>query len=72
MEKIFTHVTLKAKVYNYGREHEIFLSFVDDVGAIAFCDWWEFSGDGKKAFAKWLRNSEYAYILEKEGIGECR
>ena len=32
-------------------EHEIFLSFVDDEGAILFDDWWY--TEGEKAFQEW-------------------
>jgi len=32
-------------------EHEIFLSFVNDVDAEMFNDWW--NTDGFKAFEKW-------------------
>ena len=33
-------------------EHELFLSFVDDVGAEKFCDWWH--EVGSEQFGDWM------------------
>lgn len=37
-------------------EHQILLSFYDDVGAEAFDDWWR--NEGAEEFANWVNSNE--------------
>ena len=41
-------------------EHEVLLSFIEDLDALKFHDW--VNGDGWKEFEKWLKKNEKHYI----------
>jgi hypothetical protein len=54
----FKRVDLKQEKQVHFAEHEILLSFYDDLGAEAFQEWW--NEVGSESFAEWIkRNSKY-------------
>ena len=52
----FTRVEIAEEVTRHSHEHEVFLSFTDDDGAIAFEEWW--NTEGPRAFNEWLAAHE--------------
>jgi hypothetical protein len=59
--KKFDRVSIESSAEYHTAEHEVFLSFCDDDGAVAFQEW--LTLHGWEAFAKWLKKNGHGDLL---------
>jgi hypothetical protein len=50
------NVKIKEEITSQIPDHQVLLSFRDDIHGEAFCDWWE--ANGKREFKKWCDEFE--------------
>lgn len=52
----FDRVEIQQEIFRRLAEHEVFLSFTDDIGAEAFQDWWY--NFGAELFGQWYEENK--------------
>lgn len=58
----FKRVDMPERIERDIAEHEVFLSFYDDIGAEAFHEWWEEEGSAR--FREWCeKNPDYVSAI---------